>query len=342
MDILTQAALGASVSGLAFSKTKPKHSILLGALIGIIPDLDVFILSYANDYDELVLHRAISHSILFFLLVSLIAPSLLKRIPSFKDFSSSRLAFGVFLILFTHALLDCFTTWGTQLFWPIPLRIASQSFSVIDLFYSISLAIGIYLFLKSSNQKYLIASTMISTLYLLLGISMQGITERKVEKYLEEKFEMTSSQAVFLKPFNYRLVFKNSENFIVSRNRVNAFTNPSDIDFDTIPHNEALLMGLSKSLDLSALISLGRGHLAIRELDENCYEINDLRYGPLVPSNHYHSVFTYYLSVEGADWEFRQELRTKEKLEIVVKDLFKSFGFEIKEDKNQIPDHSCI
>ncbi|MCH2046464.1 MAG: metal-dependent hydrolase [Saprospiraceae bacterium] len=71
MDSITQAALGAAVGEAVLGKKMGNKAILLGAIAGTIPDLDVLSrLFIDNQIYGLVYHRGLTHSIFFTLIAS--------------------------------------------------------------------------------------------------------------------------------------------------------------------------------------------------------------------------------------------------------------------------------
>ncbi|MEG1022440.1 MAG: metal-dependent hydrolase, partial [Myroides sp.] len=139
MDSFTQIVLGVSVAHVALNNSvSTKKIFLLGAIVATLPDFDIYFAKLFNDpLTEIEIHRGFSHSILFFLLLSILITFFVKR--WFKEVSIKQLYTTIFLVLLTHSLLDVFTTWGTQLFWPIQDKIALKSIFVVDLFYTIPL-----------------------------------------------------------------------------------------------------------------------------------------------------------------------------------------------------------
>lgn len=71
MDSITQATLGAAMGHAVLGEKMGNKAILIGAIAGTIPDLDVFSrLFLDNQIYGLVYHRGITHSILFTLVAS--------------------------------------------------------------------------------------------------------------------------------------------------------------------------------------------------------------------------------------------------------------------------------
>lgn len=327
MDILTQIVLGGSVASQILKDEKPRKAILTGCAIAAIPDLDMFLMFNANEYEELLLHRSFSHAIFPFLILSWLLFYFSKSNSFFKNTSSIRLFSCFFLILFTHALLDCFTTWGTRLFWPLENRIATQTIYVIDLFYSAPLAIGLAIFFLFNNTiwaKKLNRWTLIlSTIYLLFLFSYQQYFIRSIsEKEIFSNAVRVNTQPTLFSPLEYRTVIEFQDTFYVSR-RAYHLLNETKQEFFSIAKNKQELIEVSEHFDLHPLFNLTRGYLSIDKIEANIYRISDLRYAP-VNSNAetYQSVFTYYLILQDGKVEFKQNMRTQKRLELLFRKIF--------------------
>lgn len=60
MDSITQAALGASLASAVAGKTLGRSALLVGAVLGTLPDLDV-IIDYGTAVANFTQHRGFSH-----------------------------------------------------------------------------------------------------------------------------------------------------------------------------------------------------------------------------------------------------------------------------------------
>jgi inner membrane protein len=116
MDSLSQVVLGAITFALVKDKEIGKKSLLYGAVLGTIPDLDVLLNPFFDSVEQLAIHRAFSHSIFFSILLSLLAAKWFS-----KKYNSSYISWvwACFLALFTHPLLDICTTYGTRILYPL-------------------------------------------------------------------------------------------------------------------------------------------------------------------------------------------------------------------------------
>ena len=70
MDSLTQIVLGAAVGEAVLGKKIGNRAMLWGGIAGTIPDLDVFIKLFTDELTSTELHRGISHSLFFSLLMA--------------------------------------------------------------------------------------------------------------------------------------------------------------------------------------------------------------------------------------------------------------------------------
>lgn len=81
MDSLTQIVLGAAVGEATLGRKIGNKAILWGAIAGTIPDLDVFVKHFTDPISANLMHRGLSHSLLFCLVMSPILAYLARRFP---------------------------------------------------------------------------------------------------------------------------------------------------------------------------------------------------------------------------------------------------------------------
>ena len=153
MDTATQALLGAVVGQAGFSHKLGRRALIWGAIGGVLPDLDVLAGLATQPFGEWVHHRGATHSLWF---GPVLGPPLGWLIwrgyarrgrgtgtpgdPALRPAWMGLMA----LALFTHPLIDVFTTYGTQLFAPFcRQRFALNSVGIIDPVYTGLLAAGL-------------------------------------------------------------------------------------------------------------------------------------------------------------------------------------------------------
>ncbi|PRY63045.1 inner membrane protein [Vreelandella songnenensis] len=206
MDSITQAALGAAVGGVVLGRRLGRKAVLIGALLGTLPDLDVA-LDYGDAIANVTEHRGFSHS-LFVLtgLATLLALSC-KRFAPARDISLLHW-WGFFtLCLITHPLLDALTTYGTQLFWPLDMLPAAWPIIfIIDPVYTLALLIGLGIALASKRvRKYCAWGLMASSLYLMLAAGAKWNVEQRLAPALAAQGLSQAPVLIQPTPFNILL-----------------------------------------------------------------------------------------------------------------------------------------
>lgn len=190
MDSLSQLTLGAAVTVAVMGKRVPLwQSALVGAVVGTLPDLDVFI-DHGDAIRNMTLHRTESHALL---LLTLIAPLLgwlvagaTRSRPQWRSW-----CLAIWLALITHPLLDLTTVYGTQLGLPLTdFPFAIGSMYIIDPLYTLPLLIALAVALWRRDARGLRwnqAGLLVSTLYLGWSMLAQSIATHHIEQSLREQ-----------------------------------------------------------------------------------------------------------------------------------------------------------
>lgn len=200
MDSITQAALGASLAGAVAGKTLGRSALLIGAALGTLPDLDV-VIDYGTAVANFTQHRGFSHSLFILLPLSVLLAFAFHRWRPALDLG--RWFALTALVLLTHPLLDAFTTYGTQLFWPIGPPVAISSIFIIDPLYTLPLLAGILIYLVRGPQtSALMAGLLLSTLYLGWSATAQQIISERVGPTLAAEGLEDAPRLVQPMPFN--------------------------------------------------------------------------------------------------------------------------------------------
>lgn len=143
MDSVTQILLGAAVTAAAAPPRHRRAALLIGGVLGTVPDLDVFI-DYGGAVENFTYHRGFTHSLFVLPWVGVALWGLL--LAAWRSARPDRWRWlGAFkLALLTHALLDAFTVYGTQLFWPIETPpVSIGSIFIIDPAYTLPLLVAV-------------------------------------------------------------------------------------------------------------------------------------------------------------------------------------------------------
>ena len=178
MDSITQIALGAAVGEAVMKNKVGRKASLWGAVCGTLPDLDVLI-PFGDPVSDFTYHRAESHSLFFMTLATPLIVWLIMRIYPQTKQHRTRWALLVWLALITHALLDSFTVYGTQIFLPFSnYPVGWSTIFVIDPLYTLPLLIGVISFFYLKRIPVLayrlnVIGILLSTLYLAWSIGVQ-------------------------------------------------------------------------------------------------------------------------------------------------------------------------
>lgn len=156
MDSITQAALGATVAfAVSGNRIGPK-ALLAGALIGTLPDMDVLV-PYDDAVDNFTYHRSWSHSLFVLTLATPFVAffsSAALRLSGVTQRVDRNLLLMVWLVFVTHILLDSFTVYGTQVFWPLSsYPLGWGSIFIIDPLFTLPLLWSIFFVVRSSKRR---------------------------------------------------------------------------------------------------------------------------------------------------------------------------------------------
>ena len=170
MDSVSQAVLGASVAAVVAPVGHRRRALLLGAALGTLPDLDVFI-DYGDAVRNFTYHRGFSHSLFVLAPVAVLLWLALRQFWAPARKAQLRWLAAIALALLTHPLLDAHTAYGTQLFWPMTVPpTAWATLFIIDPLYTLPLFIGtLCVAIRPEGKKcfsLLRAGIALSTLYI--------------------------------------------------------------------------------------------------------------------------------------------------------------------------------
>jgi inner membrane protein len=179
MDPLTQGLLGATFGQALYGRRLGKSALTWGALVGVVPDLDILAIPL-SPMAEWLWHRGPTHALWFGLVIG---PALGWLIWKRKG-GRLRDWLGLATVaLVTHPLLDIFTSYGTQLFWPLGrTRFAYHAVAIIDPAYSLPLGIALALGLRYGAQTRVArvaawTALGVSSAYLALGLGVNARAE---------------------------------------------------------------------------------------------------------------------------------------------------------------------
>ncbi|ASK19954.1 MULTISPECIES: metal-dependent hydrolase [unclassified Halomonas] len=206
MDSVTQAALGAAIGGAILGKRLGRKAILMGAVLGTLPDLDVM-LDYGDAVANVTEHRGFSHSLFVLTGLATIVALLCQRFIPARDISLGRWWCFFVLCLTTHPVLDSFTTYGTQLFWPLDMPpIAWPIVFIIDPFYTLPLLVALTIAIAAKKvRRACTIGLVVSSMYLLLAAGAKWSVEQRLTPALADAGLQAAPVLIQPTPFNIAL-----------------------------------------------------------------------------------------------------------------------------------------
>ena len=285
MDSLTQIVLGAAVGEVVYGKRVGAKAALWGAIGGTIPDLDVFCMFLFDPIHAKLVHRGFSHSLLF---VALFTPvfGLLIHLITKQKFEFKSWMYLAFWSMVTHPLLDIFTNYGTQLFWPFDLRIAFNSVFVVDPLYTVPFLFVLIwaLCMKRTSRfrrKLNWFGIIYSTMYLVWGLCVKQYLVTDANSFFQSKNIYPTRIEVGPMPltsFYWSYIMEDQQNYYLSYRSL--FSSTADLEIDTIKKNKFLMEGLVwPKNEHPELIKRFTDNFYAVQLKRNKLTIIDMRFG---------------------------------------------------------------
>ncbi len=329
MDSLTQIVLGAAVGEAVLGRKIGNKAMVLGAIAGTIPDLDVAAGFFTDTVSALEIHRGFTHSIVFAVVVGLLFAWMLALWD--KRATLKEWWWFWFLTFVTHPLLDAHTTWGTQLFWPFEIRLAYKNIFVIDPLYTVPFLIFLILAMLQKRgsikrRRFNNLGLIISSAYMLLTIVLKGITYQKFKNELsEQRIDYITLQNK-PSPFNTILWTANVEtedSFLIGNY---SFFDTKPVQFHSHPKNHDALGNLRNEDKIQRLIKVVEGWYTITNRDGQLL-FNDLRFGLMsVDPNSEKYAFSYILERENGELKVIEEPKDRSDAKRLLGDLWQRVG----------------
>ena len=287
MDSLTQIILGASVAEAVAGKKMGNKAAFFGAIAGTIPDLDVFLRSFYHPIETVLIHRGFSHSILFAIIVSpMLAWLLFKLYKNKYTYKTWLILF--FLGIVTHPILDAFTNYGTQLFWPFNTRVSFNTIFVLDPLYTIPFGLCLLVCLFISKQKPLRhkinkIGLIYSSLYLLWGVCIKLFILSDAKSLMRPGYE-NKIKTVVVKPmplttFYWSILTEEEDQYRIGYKSL--FYEFEEKDIESIPkENTISISDLKwKGENYNKTLTLFCGNFGFAEKRKNGLTFYNLRFG---------------------------------------------------------------
>ena len=297
MDSVTQFVLGAAIGEVTLRRPCPTEgsraltwqAAWVGGLVATLPDLDVFSRPFFSAPQALAAHRGITHSLFFCTLISpLLAWCLGKLFPK-HNLSFVRWFTFVWLTLNTHWMLDCLTTYGTQIFQPFsdyPVNIGS--IFIVDPLYTLPLFVGLIISMwqnrggRPVNLKAIKVALVLSTVYLAFTLVSKYTVFCRLQHNWEQKGIEYRQMITAATPFNslvfYAYVDTGTDIWVTDGALFDAAERVPV--WQRVPKNSELLPGFGEGEAGEVLLWFSRGFYSL-ELEDGKPVFNDLRFGRL-------------------------------------------------------------
>lgn len=286
MDSLTQIALGGAVAALIAPAHHRRAALVAGGALGTWPDLDVIplTLSGADPVTVMTWHRGPSHSLFVLAVTGWLLWLVLRRSWAPVREAPTRWLWAIQSILLTHPLLDAFTVYGTQLFWPLPGHpVMGASVFIIDPAYTLPLLVACacaWWFRERRAASWcLLAGISLSTVYLGWSVAAKGIIERAVQRTLATEGLQHAPRFSVPMPFNtllWRVVVMTSDGFLEGERSLVADHGP--IIFRRYTSDRAALEEVADYSSVRRLSWFAQGFLKAEQRDGRLV-VSDLRMG---------------------------------------------------------------
>lgn len=295
MDSLSQMALGAAVAEASLGRRIGRRALLIGAALGTLPDLDV-VVQYADAIDAFTRHRSFSHSLFVLSLLSLPLSALCRRWLDRECLASAgRWLFTVWAVLITHALLDAFTVYGTQLFWPLPVRpVGIASIFIIDPLYTLPLLLGLLLAWRWRDPRGRRANALgliLAQSWLVATLVLQQVARAESLAVLKDQGISPTEMRVLPFPLGvmWRTLALDGDD--VLEGWLSLVDGEDKIRFDRIPRDLDQLKGLESYPPVTRLDWFTGGFMALRAVNDIAV-LTDLRMGSIT-----NPVFSFDIAV---------------------------------------------
>jgi inner membrane protein len=312
MDTATQALLGAVVGQAGFSHKLGRRAVAWGAVGGLLPDLDVLALVTHGPFGEFLYHRGLTHALWFGPVVGPVLGYAVwrgyaRRLRAAPESTVQRTGaaapplhpgerallpawIGLFVAaLFTHPLIDVFTSYGTQLFAPFSTqRYALHAVGIIDVFYSgilvASLVAGYFLRGRTrAVRRVAVAALVLSWTYLGCGYALNERARQLIEAQIDAPDARVRVYPTILQPFLRRVVVRSGDELQVGLYTPWREAGPLWERVRSAPP-QPLIEALMRTREGTIFVWFAMGEVVahVEQLrDGFAVEIDDLRYGSL-------------------------------------------------------------
>lgn len=286
MDSLTQLTLGAAVGEAVLGKKLGNKAVFWGAAAGTLPDLDVIPGMFLDTPDRLLFHRGFSHSLVFVVLATIFFAWLFSRFYQKKEISKKEWLLYFGLIFTSGILIDAFTTYGTQLLWPLKYRFEFNTIFVVDPLFTLPMLITlIWLMFKPKDslirKRLSSVGLIIAGSYLMLTIVNKQVINSVFNNALQEQGISYSRMTTNPGPMNQILwsaLAETEDGYFVGY--YSHFDKDKNVEFEFFPKNHQLLDLMNYDPGVQEILRFTKGFYTVEPI-EGGFLINDMRFGKI-------------------------------------------------------------
>ncbi|MEZ5437199.1 MAG: metal-dependent hydrolase [Lysobacteraceae bacterium] len=285
MDSITHLFYGATICAAIAPAKHRRAALLAGAALNTLPDLDVFPLMLLDDpVLRMTWHRGSTHSLLVLPFIALGLWWWFRRRGGRVADAPRRWWWAILVTLLAHPLLDAFTVYGTQLWWPLmqPPAMWSSLFIIDPLFslpWILAAVSAWFLRRDMAAQRVLVSGLLLGVGY--LGWSM--LAKQRVEQALASTLEgtplATAPRFSVPAPLNtllWRVVVLTPDGYLEGEHSLVADSGP--IRFRE-HHDERALLGDVAAFPRVARLLWFNHHFVRAEMTDDGLLLSDLRMG---------------------------------------------------------------
>lgn len=191
-----------------------------------------------------------------------------------------------FWAIVTHPILDCFTTYGTQLFQPFSdYRVSFDNISVADPLYTIPLIVCLFLMSRliktdDKRRKIVWIGILISSAYMLFTLwnktRINTVFEKSLQKEKIEYIRYMTSPTILNNVLWFCLAEREND-FVFGLYSI--FDKQKEVQLTTMNKNWNLLDAKEDDRVVNILKWFSNGYYAVMRRQDGSLQINDMRYG---------------------------------------------------------------
>lgn len=284
MDSFTQLTFGAACGEAILGRQVGKKALVWGAVLGTLPDLDVFI-PLGGPVNDFVYHRGFSHSLILLAILSPVIAWLISNVHPHTKRLYPRWALLCFLVLEASVVLDLLTVYGTRIFWPFDTTPrAVPILFIIDPLFTLPIFLGVLASLTLRRDRPLghrlnTAGLALSLAYLVWAFGAgEFVKHRVTEKLARQGVSYTrliSSPAPFT-TLLWRVVGIAGDRYFETY--FSLFDDDTPLFVDVYSRNLPLMAGIERHPPVVKLRRFTRGYYAF-SAENGDVAMTDLRMG---------------------------------------------------------------